>query len=115
MDNSEERTETILIVEDIDWIRAGMKKEVERQGYAVIEAKNDAEAAAAHRVPIVLILTDEEMPTFDALLAQRRENGSLRNVPIAIVDLDAEEGSLYGDCHLLPDYSHIRTFLASQR
>lgn len=38
------QTTTILIVEDIDWIRSGMRNAAEREGFRVAEAKNDAEA-----------------------------------------------------------------------
>src|SRR5215213_9650668 len=51
---------TILIVEDIDWIRSGMRRAVERQGYRVAEARNDAEAFGFTELqPVDLILTEE--------------------------------------------------------
>jgi DNA-binding response OmpR family regulator len=113
MNNSEKRPPTILIVEDLDWIRASMKKEVEHQGYNVLEARDDAEGqAAAERQAIVLILTEEEVPTFDALMDRRRENLVLGNAPVAIVNPDAEVGTRYGDAHLLSDYADIRKLLA---
>jgi CheY-like chemotaxis protein len=115
MNNSEERLPTILIVEDIDWLRAGMKKEVERQGYHAAEAKDDTEAlAVAQREAIVLILSEEELPTFEALMARRLENSPLGKTPVAIINPDAEEGTHYGDAYLLPDYAEIANFLSSQ-
>jgi DNA-binding response OmpR family regulator len=105
----------VLIVEDLDWIRAGMKKEVERQGYQVFEARDDAEAlAAVDAQAIVLILTEEKLPTFDALMDGRRENLAPRNAPVAIINPDAEEGARYGDAYLLPDYTYISNFLDSR-
>ena len=44
MKNLNRQHSTILIVEDIDWIRSGMKKAVEHEGYSAVEAINDAEA-----------------------------------------------------------------------
>ena len=116
MTNSERRPATILIVEDIDWIRAGMKKEVERQGYRAVEASDDAEAlAVAEAAPIALILTEEDLPTFNALMSRRRENLALGNAPVAIVNPDTEDGARYDQAYLLPDYAAIAAFLDHQR
>jgi DNA-binding response OmpR family regulator len=115
MSNAEKQLPAILIVEDEDWIRAGMKREVERHGYAVVEAKDDAEAlAAAEREAIVLILTEEEVPAFAALMERRRENLALSTVPVAIINPDAEEGTHYGDAYLIPDYTHIARLITGQ-
>jgi DNA-binding response OmpR family regulator len=111
MNNSEKRPPTVLILEDVDWIRAGMKKEVERQGYDVLEAKDDAEAlAASERQPIVLILTEEKVPTFSALMDRRRETSGL-SAPVVIINPDSEAGARYGDAYHLSDYADIRNFL----
>ena len=112
MENSEQ-TPTILIVEDIDWIRSGMRKAVERQGYRVAEARDGAEAfRLAILEPIDLILTEEELPTFKHLMARLREHPTLRNIPVVIVNPDAEDGARLGDAYLLADYADIASFLA---
>jgi len=111
----EKRPLTILILEDIDWIRAAMKKEVERQGFDVLEARDDSEAvAAAEGEPVALILTEEKVPTFDALMMRRRDNSSLRNAPVVIVNPDAEDGARYREAYLLSDYVDIKDFLAQE-
>jgi DNA-binding response OmpR family regulator len=116
MKSSDTQPLTILIVEDRDWIRAGMKKEAEGQGFRVVEARDDQEALAiAQRQGVVLILTEEELPTFNALMDRWRENLSLGNTPVAIVNPDAEDGARYGDAYLLPDYATICSFLESHR
>ena len=116
MNNSEKRLPTILIVEDIDWIRAGMKREVERQGYHAIEARDDSEAlAVAESETIALILTEEEVPTFDALIDRCRAHSALSKTPVAIINADAEDGTRYGQAYLLPDYAAIGSFLEHPR
>jgi len=107
---------TILIVEDIDWIRSAMKKTIERQGYHAVEATNDAEAfEIAERDSLDLIVTEEELPGFNALMERLREHPTLSSVPVVIVDPDADDGARYGDAYLLTDYADISSLLASVR
>jgi len=106
----------ILIVEDIDWIRSGMKKAVEHEGYRTVETTNDSEAfQLAQQEPPELIVTEEELPTFPALMARLREHATLSSVPVVIVNPDAESGARYGDAYLLADYAHITSLLAVLR
>ena len=116
MKNSDRQHPTILIVEDIDWIRAGMKKALEPEGYRVVEARNDAEAfQIAEREPVELILTEEELPTFDVLMARLREHPTLTSVPVVIINPDAEDGARHGDAYLLSDYADITSLPALLR
>ena len=116
MANSDGHHPTILIVEDIDWIRAGMKKAVERHGHHAAEVSNDAEAFEFPELEsIELIVTEEELPTFNALMARLREHPTLSSVPVVIVDPDAEDGARHGDAYLLPDYADITSLLAGLR
>lgn len=104
---------TILIVEDIEWIRSGMRKAVEREGYRVVEARNDAEAIrCAELQPIDLILTEEEVPTFQDLMARLHQHPTLNSVPVVIINPDAEDGTRLGDACQLADYADISSFLA---
>ena len=112
MTTSDGRMTTILIVEDIEWIRSSMKRSVERYGYRVVAAEDDAAALAlAEREPPALILTEEELPTFGALMARLREHPVLHGVPVVIVNPDAEEGERYAGCILLADYDQISQVL----
>ena len=113
MKNFNRQHSTILIVEDIDWIRSGMKEAVEHEGHRAMEATNDAEAfQLAEQEPPELIVTEEELPTFDVLIARLREHVTLNSVPVAIVNPDAENGARHGDAYLLADYADITSLLA---
>ena len=103
---------TILIVEDIDWIRLGIRNAVEREGFRIAEARNDAEAFVLMELhSIDLILTEEDLPTFNDLMARLREHPTLSNLPVVIVNPDAYEGARLGDAYLLAEYSDISSFL----
>jgi len=106
----------ILIVEDIAWIRSGMKKAVESCGYHAFEATNDTEAfELAEQESIDLILTEEELPTFNALMKRLSEHSTLSSIPVAIVNPDAEDGTRLGDAYLLADFADITSLLAVLR
>jgi len=58
-------SETVLLVEDESSIRIMMGRELQNQGYQVLEAEDGADAlkrAREHRGPIDLLLTDVVMP-----------------------------------------------------
>ena len=116
MKNSNGQHATILIVEDVEWIRFAMRKAVEREGYRAVEATHDAEAFEfAELNSIELILTEEELPTFNTLMARLREHPTLNSVPVVIVNPDAEDGERLGDAYLLPDHADITSLLAALR
>jgi len=107
---------TILIVEDIDWIRSAMKKAVELEGYGAVEATNDTEAFEFAELELIeLILTEEELPTFNALIARLREHATSNSVPVVIVNPDADEGARHRDAYLLANYADITPLLAVLR
>ena len=103
----------VVIVEDLDWIRLVMRKAVEREGFRVAEATNEAEAIAfAEQQSIDLILTEEELPTFSNLMAGLSTHPTLSDVPVVIINPDCEDGARYADAYLLADYTDIAAFLA---
>src|ERR671912_770251 len=85
---------TVLIVEDMDWIRSGMR-----------EAFEFAEQQA-----IDLIVTEEELPSFDTLMAALHQNPTLSNVPVVIINPDAEDGARLGDAYVLAAYADMPSF-----
>src|SRR5215216_715092 len=107
---------TILIVEDIEWIRSAMKKAVELEGYRAVEATNDTEAFEFAELELIeLILTEEELPTFNALIARLREHATLNNVPVVFVNFVVDEGARHRDAYLLANYADITPLLAVLR
>lgn len=116
MEGSDGQHATVLIIEDIDWIRFGMKKAVERQGYRTVEASNYAEAfRIAERELPELIVTEEELPTFNALMTGFREHSTLSSVPVVIINPDSEDGARNGDAYILSDFADIASLLAVLR
>jgi CheY-like chemotaxis protein len=116
MNNIRGSRATVLVVEDIGWIRAGMKSSLKFYGHLVLEAADDEDAIEiASRIHLDLILTEEELPTFDALSKRLREHPTLRHVPIVIVNPDVLEGTRYGDANVIPGYERIGRLLAALR
>jgi two-component system cell cycle sensor histidine kinase/response regulator CckA len=58
-------SETVLLVEDEDFVRRGMRESLQRLGYVVLDARNGPEALDLYRkraAPIQMIVTDVIMP-----------------------------------------------------
>jgi CheY-like chemotaxis protein len=106
------RRATILIVEDIDWIRSGMKNSVRLLGHSVAEATDDAEAIEVAEADTPdLILTEEDLPTFDSLLSRLRQHPLLHEIPVVIINPDADENTRYGDAVILNGYEELPSLL----
>lgn len=100
------------MVEDTDWIRAGMARALLLRGYRILEAADADEAVhIAAGEPPDLILTEERLPTLAALQEQLRRCTRLRDVPVVIVNPDEEEGTRYGDIIVLPGYDQVAKLL----
>lgn len=92
-----------------------MKRSVERCGYRVLEATNDREAVEiARQAAPGLILTEEELPSFNALVASLRQHPALAAVPVVIINPDAA-AARYADTYVLTDYDQLALLLASPR
>jgi CheY-like chemotaxis protein len=103
------RPPTVLVVEDIEEIRAGMQCSLRACGYRVLTAADADEAVAvAARCPLDFILTEEELPTFAALLEHARTHPALEGLPVVIVNPDAEQGTRYQDAIMLTDYEQLK-------
>ena len=86
---------------------------MERQGFRVVEARNDAEAfELAELQPIDLILTEEGLPAFEFVMARLCVHPTLSDVPVVIINPDAEDGARLGDAYLLADHADISSFLS---
>ena len=116
MDTPDAGPPVILAVEDIDWIRAGMTRALRRHGFRVLEAAGDAEAVeVVRRERPDLILTEERLPAFDALLARVRELPANLRVPVVVVNPDADAATRYGDAVVLTDFGQLRSILLRTR
>lgn len=75
----------VLLVEDFDDSRTGLKKLLEIEGYEVIEAADGAQAIeAAVNLKPDIILMDLSLPVIDGLRATKRikEDAAMNCVPI---------------------------------
>ena len=106
---------TLLVVEDMEEIRTGMKKSLSGYGYQVLEATNADEAIeVASRSPPDLIFTEEKLPTLGDLTTRIRQLPDLHHVPIVIVNPDKEDAH-DGDIIVLADYDRLPALLVRTR
>ena len=83
---------TILVVEDIDEISSQMHGLLDRRGHRVLHASNAEQAIQiAEKERPLMILTDMEVPTFEALIRLLRAHDGLRNMVVAIIDINAPQ------------------------
>ena len=85
---TQDKTETILLVEDTEDNRFMMRRLLEMSGYRVVEATNGEEAIKlAESERPQLILMDLSLPVIDGLAATRsiRRLDGLKEVPIVAV------------------------------
>jgi CheY-like chemotaxis protein len=108
--------QTVMVVEDVEWIRRSMGSTLRGLGYRVVETSDAAEAVeAAGAQPPDVIVTDEDLPTLAELMEWVRAPGALHGVPVTIINPDKEEGERLGDIILLPDFELIATLLNGAR
>jgi len=83
------RKHTVLVVEDVDEIGVNMGAALGKRGHNVVRAANaeDAIQMAEHDRP-AMILTDPELPTFEKLMSLLRAHGTLKNMVVAIIDIN---------------------------
>jgi two-component system chemotaxis response regulator CheV len=84
----------VLLVDDSQFIRNGVKQTLMRQGYRVVEASDGMEAfdllnsnaRASGRDKIQLVVSDVEMPRMDGLSFTKkvRENAEMSHIPILL-------------------------------
>lgn len=104
---------TVLVVEDVEYIRSGLKTAAGGYGYLVLEASDDDEAiSVAERVRPDLILTEENLPTLAALLSRVRQHPALCQLTVVIVNPDADEATHYDDVVVLTAFDQLESLLA---
>jgi two-component system phosphate regulon response regulator PhoB len=116
MNRAAARPPTVLVVEDVEYIRSGLKRSAGGYGYLVLEASDDEEAiSVAQEARPDLILTEEHLPTLAALLSRVREHPALCHLPVVIVNPDADETTYYRDVVVLTAFDQLESLLAPRQ
>ena len=106
---SKNNPHTILVVEDVDEISESMSAALKRCGHRVECASNAEQAIQmAEENRPAMILTDLDLPTFDRLMNLLRAHTDLKNMVVAIIDINSPEVSdqtinILGDFQALDD------------
>jgi CheY-like chemotaxis protein len=83
---------TVLVVEDIEEISLQMGAMLRERGHRVMFAKDAEQALQATKLHCPeLILTDLDLPALDTLLSLVRQHQKLRNVDVAVIDINHPE------------------------
>ena len=105
---------TVLVVEDVGEISSQMSEMLSRRGHRILKAANaeDAIKIAEHDRPDI-ILTDLDLPTFDALLQLVHTHKNLGNLPVAIIDINADEMRERDGLRILSNFEQLDELLQS--
>lgn len=109
-----DKTKTILVVEDVDEISSQMGEMLRKRGHQILNAANaeDAIRVAEHDLPN-MILTDLDLPTFDALVQRVRAHKDLGDVPMAVIDINGAEVEPSQGVKILADFDQLDAFIQS--
>jgi len=106
---------TILVVEDHDEISSNMRSALQKRGHRVERAFNaeDAIQMAEQNRP-AMILTDLDLPTFDQLLNSLRDHADLKDMIVAIIDINYPDTS-ETRVNVLRDFQAVDDLIASSQ
>jgi CheY-like chemotaxis protein len=108
------KTKTVLVVEDVDEISSQMREMLLRKGHRILIAANAEDAIKiAERDRPNLILTDLDMPTFDALVQLVLTHKELGNTPMAVIDINGPEITHPADVKILSDLAQLDELLTA--
>ena len=109
-----DKTKTILVVEDVDEICSQMSEMLRKKGHQILSAANAEEAIeiAEHGHPD-MILTDLDLPTFDALVQLVRAHKDIGNTPVAVIDINGPEIGPLPDVKVLSDFDQLDNLIQS--
>jgi CheY-like chemotaxis protein len=86
---TEKKQHTVLVVEDVDEISSNMASALKERGHRVEHASNAKQAIKmAETNRPAMILTDLDLPTFDSLLDLVRGHADLKNMVVAVIDIN---------------------------
>jgi DNA-binding response OmpR family regulator len=103
----------VLVVEDQDEISENMNTVLIRKGYRVqnaIDADGAMKLAELDRP--AMILTDLDLPTLDPLISRLRAHATLKNLLVAVIDMDHPR-NLRPDLTILNNFDELDQFLTS--
>lgn len=107
-------SKTILVVEDVDEISSQMHAALREKGHCTLSATNAGEAIQiAENNPLAMILTDLDLPTFDALVQQVRSHKDLNAIPIAIIDINDPTVKIEHGLRVFSDFNQLYALLDS--
>ena len=110
-----DKCKTILVVEDVDEICSQMREMLIKKGHRVLIAANAKDAIEiAERDSPAIILTDLDMPTFDALVQLVQTHQELAKTPVAVIDLNGMDGDYPHSVKFLSDLVQLDELLASR-
>ena len=103
----------VLVVEDHEEISDNMGAMLIRKGYGVVNAIDaDGAMEAAEQDRPAMILTDLDLPTLDPLMARLRAHATLKNLLVAVIDIDHPR-NLRPDLTILNNFDELDQFLTS--
>ena len=110
------KRKTVLVVEDVDEISSQMEEMLRRKGHRILNATNAEEAIriAENKRP-ALILTDLDLPTFDALVQQVRAHKDLNKILVAIIDINDPDLREQDDLKVISNFDQLDELLASAK
>lgn len=111
---NESTQKTVLVVEDVEEIGSEMVAMLCGKGHRVLRARTADEALqiAEHDRPS-MILTDMDLPTFDSLVQRVRAHERLKNMLMAIIDINGPVLNAGIDVRVLDDFGQLDKLLAS--
>ena len=108
------KTRTILVVEDIDEISSQMGAMLRQKGHRTLNAVDADEALRiAENDRPHMILTDLDLPTFDDLLQRVRAHTLLKNMLVAIIDINEPDLNPQDGLRVLHNFEQLDELLDS--
>jgi len=110
---NDESKRTILVVEDVDEISSQMQAMLYGKGHRVLQAANAEEAIQiAEKDRPTMILTDLDLPTLGLLVQLIKGHQDLKDMPVAIIDIDDPDVSTKNDLRVLGDFNQLDQLLS---
>jgi CheY-like chemotaxis protein len=108
------RPKTILVVEDVEEISSQMGAMLRKKGHRILNAANATDAIQiAEQDRPNMILTDLDLPTFDALVRLVRDHKDLNKMLVATIDIDEPDVNQQDGLKVLSNIDQLDELLDS--